>query len=158
MISLLKRRNIAIVGVLLYLVYAVFLLIVPAVEHLSPFVLWSNITLSPLTFNMYVGAIFSAIVSIAIFREYRDDGTELIISSKQITRTRIIIIKFAVLITFMIGYCVLLTTLPLMTFSFSSVTNYQIMSLIASIFLANFIFTIMFATIATFISIFMNKV
>jgi ABC-type transport system involved in multi-copper enzyme maturation permease subunit len=53
---------------------------------------------------MYVGALFSAVSSIFIFKQYRDDGTELIISSKPLTRKVMIITKFVLYISFCLTF------------------------------------------------------
>jgi ABC-2 type transport system permease protein len=109
---------------------------------------------------MLIGALFSAVLSIAIFKEYSDDGTELIIVSKPINRTKIIITKFIMFIVFSIAFALLSIFIGLATFAFQTGKDHPnlVGSLIFSMFISNLIFTLVFGFIAILVSLFLNKV
>ncbi|GHU33447.1 hypothetical protein FACS1894166_08920 [Bacilli bacterium] len=109
---------------------------------------------------MFVGALFSAVLAIAIFKEYADDGTELIIVSKPINRTKIIVTKFVMFIFFSMAFALSSILIALATFAFQQGKDNPnlVGSLILSVFVANFMFTIVFGFFAIVISLFLNKV
>ncbi|GHU47732.1 hypothetical protein FACS1894218_2780 [Bacilli bacterium] len=109
---------------------------------------------------MFIGALLSAVLGIAIFRDYSDDGTELIIVSKPINRTKIIVTKFVMFVTFSAGFASLSIFVDLGTFAFQSAQDNPSLvgSLILSTIISNFIFTLVFGFLAILISLFMNKV
>jgi ABC-2 type transport system permease protein len=107
---------------------------------------------------MYAGALLSAVLSISIFRDYHDNGTELIVVSKPITKRKIIFTKLLIFILTSIIFALISSLFCLFTLTFSQVTGYQVFSLIASVFLSNLIYCVIFGLIATVISLFLNKI
>jgi ABC-2 type transport system permease protein len=131
---------------------------VPAILKTTPFVIWSNTMMSPQIMLMYAGALLSAILSIAIFRDYRDNGTELIMVSKPINRQKIIFAKLLIFIITSIGFALVSCIVCVFTLGFKEVNGYQTFSLVISTFIANAIFCLIFGFIATVISLFLNKI
>jgi ABC-type transport system involved in multi-copper enzyme maturation permease subunit len=107
---------------------------------------------------MYVGALFSAILAIAIFKDYRDNGAELIVVSKPISRYKIILTKFLVYMFVSLIFVLFLALISLSTFSFGSVSGKDVGSLVFSIIISNLVFIIAFGFLSTIVSIFFSKV
>jgi ABC-2 type transport system permease protein len=114
--------------------------------------------MSPQVMLMYVGALLSAILSISIFRDYRDNGTELIVVSKPINRQKIVFSKLIIFIISSIGFALASCLICLFTLTFNEVSGYQAFSLMSSVFIANAIFCLIFGFIATVVSLFLNKI
>jgi ABC-2 type transport system permease protein len=114
--------------------------------------------LNPQSLLMYVMTIFGAIVSIAIFKEYRDDGTELILVTKPINRTKATVAKFVLFFVFAFSFSLLSLINAPFTFIFKDVTAVQVSNLVVSMLFANFIILIIFGMLATLISLFANKI
>jgi len=51
---------------------------------------------------LYAGALYTGLEAIAIFRDYQDNGTELLILAKPMTRIKIVLSKFFVYLIFCI--------------------------------------------------------
>jgi ABC-2 type transport system permease protein len=131
---------------------------VPAILKTTPFVLWSNPTMSIQMMLMYAGALLSAVLSISIFRDYHDNGTELIVVSKPITKRKIIVTKLLIFILASAIFALISSLFCLFTLTFKEVSGYQAISLAISVFLSNLIFCIILGFIATVISLFLNKI
>lgn len=157
-IGLLKRKSVVIVGFLYLLFIFIFLILVPSITNIDPLYIWSNSLVSPTTILMYVGALFSSISSIFIFKQYRDDGTELIISSKPLTRKAMIITKFVLYISFCLAFNLVASMIGWITLSFPFVSVYQAFSLSISILLANLVICLILGFISTFVSLYLNRV
>jgi ABC-type transport system involved in multi-copper enzyme maturation permease subunit len=68
---------------------------------------------------MYVGALLAAVFSISVFHDYIEDGTELIITSKPITRIKMTFAKFSVVVTLVTIFCLISTIFgPIIYFCF----------------------------------------
>jgi ABC-2 type transport system permease protein len=107
---------------------------------------------------LYVAVIFAAITSIAIFKDYRDDGTELILVSKPINRTKSTVAKFLLFFVFVFGFSLISLVNAPLTFIFSGVTDAQVSSLTLSLLFTNFIVLVIFGMMATLVSLFANKI
>jgi ABC-2 type transport system permease protein len=105
-----------------------------------------------------VASIFGAIISIAIFKEYRDDGTELILVTKPINRIKATIAKFTLFFFFTFGFALISLINAPITFIFKDVTVDQVNSLVFSMMFANFIVLVIYGMLATLISLFANKI
>lgn len=157
-IGLLKRKAVLIVGLLYLFFIFIFLILIPLITNINPLYIWSNNIVSPTNVLMYISALFSAIASIFIFKQYRDDGTELIIASKPLTRTTMIITKFVLYISFCLAFGLMASMLGWITLIFNQISAYQAFSLFISIFLANAIICLILGFVSVFVSLFLNRV
>ncbi|MDR2822965.1 MAG: hypothetical protein LBV37_00300, partial [Mycoplasmataceae bacterium] len=107
---------------------------------------------------MYIGALYAAVQSIAVFKEHRDNGSELIVVSKPINRIKIVSTKFAAYISFCLFFGVVSSLFMLFVFCFSGVTSAQVFGLVFSVLITNSIFMLIFGFLGTFTSIFLNKI
>jgi ABC-2 type transport system permease protein len=115
-------------------------------------------SVNPQTLLLYVAAIFGAIVSIAIFKDYRDDGTELILVTKPISRVKATVAKFVLFFAFTFGFTLITLINAPLTFVFKDVTTSQVNSLVTSMLFANFMILVIYGMLATLISLFANKI
>jgi ABC-2 type transport system permease protein len=102
--------------------------------------------------------IFGAIMSIAIFKEYRDDGTELILVTKPINRTKATVAKFILFFSFAFIFSLISLINAPITLIFKDVTADQASSLALSMMFSNFMVLVIFGMLATLISLFANKI
>jgi ABC-type transport system involved in multi-copper enzyme maturation permease subunit len=114
--------------------------------------------IKPQQMLMYIGAIFASLLAIAIFKDFRDNGTELIIVTKQLTRIRVVSIKFIVYILCCIIFGVFTALFTLFVLTFNSVTVDQAISLFLSVIIATTLFSLLFGFFACLVSIYLNKI
>ena len=96
-IQTIKRRPVWITWILFLFAIACFLIILPAASGIETLQLWANTSISfAQTIMGMITGIFTAILAINIFRDTQEEGTELIVISKPITRNKIVLTKFLV--------------------------------------------------------------
>lgn len=144
---------------MLYLfVIILFTLIVPNIVGQNPFLLWSNTVVNPQMFLTYIGSIFSALISIYIFKEYNDNGTELIISSKPLTRIKVVCMKFSACLTLLLTSSILFASISSLLLLTSSASGSQISGFLFSVITSGFALMLIYAMIATLVSFVLGKV
>jgi ABC-type transport system involved in multi-copper enzyme maturation permease subunit len=62
------------------------LLFVPKLVKIGPAVLWNNTIFDLQSFSVLILSIVCSIVAVVVFRDGREDGSELIVMSKPIAR------------------------------------------------------------------------
>jgi ABC-type transport system involved in multi-copper enzyme maturation permease subunit len=79
-------------------------------------------------FMLYCGALLSVTFSISIFSDYIENGTELIIASKPLTRFQIILGKFLALLSIILIFTLIdLLLVPIMKIVYyDSIDNSQL--------------------------------
>ena len=112
-LNTIKKKPIWVTWLLYLFAVSCFLILVPAIGRINTLQLWANTAL-PIcqTFTGMMAAIFTAILAINIFKDVNEEGTELIIISKPISRFKIVLTKFLVFGFFCLVVnlsCVLLT-------------------------------------------------
>ena len=96
-IQTIKRRPVWVTWILFLFAIACFLIILPAASGVETLQLWANTTVSfAQTIMAMIAGVFTAILAINIFRDSQEEGTELIVISKPITRNKIVLTKFLV--------------------------------------------------------------
>lgn len=125
---------------------------------MDPFQLWSSYTYNPQMEQLYIGAILTVLLSVSIFKDYIDDGTELIISSKQYTRWSRIMMKNLCLFTIICCASFLNLINVLLSFLIVHISGTDALSLLVSLFISTIILFVLFSSIATFFSMWLNKV
>ena len=79
---------------LLYvLIFLTFFIVVPAINKKFFLNAWLSNDGTLVTIITYINAIFSALIVVFIFKTPQDDGSELIISAKPLSRNKVILIK-----------------------------------------------------------------
>ena len=94
-LNIIRKKPIWITWLLFLVTCTSFLIILPIVGKINPLQLWANTSL-PIcqTFLWITIALFSSIITINIFKDINEEGTELIIISKPLTKIQITIAKF----------------------------------------------------------------
>ena len=113
---------------LIYFLYlAVILIIVPHAINRNPLFIWTLGGIDMPSFNLFFIAGFSAVLAITIFRITREDGTELIVSSKPLTKSQCLFLKtlvYVIIMLFVCVICVVITSLLLPVFGeYNEYTN-----------------------------------
>jgi ABC-2 type transport system permease protein len=109
-------------------------------------------------FLTYIGSIFSALISIYIFKEYNDNGTELIISSKPLTRIKVVCMKFSACLTLLLTSSILFASISSLLLLTSSASGSQISGFLFSVITSGFALMLIYAMIATLVSFVLGKV
>lgn len=149
-----------------WLFLLLILLVVPAILNYDPLFIWNNPILDVPSYTLIMVAVCSAINVTYIFREYRDDGTELIIVSKPLERWKILIAKLLVYLTITLVMVVACMLIFIFTFAFGQkranhITGVDFKVLGASIgsfVLGCFICSLFFGAIGIIISLISGKV
>lgn len=160
--TFLKRPFGYIIGIL-YIVYlSVILLIVPAVIKQDPLFIWNMAAFNMPIFNLFFIAAATSSIAVAIFRVGREDGTDLALSAKPITKRSTVALKTTTYILIMLIFCVLsliIISLILPIFGeYNAITNpYGVLiskyvGILLSTFVGNLVNMCFFGGIAVFIS------
>lgn len=152
-----SRKIIVISSFIFYsIVVCLYTSIIPILSGKSPMTLFS-IPFSTLLLMLLVGAAIS-IIAVEIFRTPIDDGTEILIVSKPISRKEIIITKLTIFLVYIL--LLSLTGAIITSFTFlnknSSINHGKI--LVLGLFLGTFINGLIFGSIATILSIYFKKI
>lgn len=94
-INTIKKKSIWITWLLFLFTCSCFLIILPAAAKMNTLQVWSNTTMSLCqTFMGMIAGLFTAVLAINIFKDTNEDGTELIVISKPISRFKLVMSKF----------------------------------------------------------------
>ena len=153
------KRPIWISAVIYIFVMFCFLILIPVLTSLNVVHIWSNSTMTVLqSFLLFICAIFTAVLAIGIFRDTNEEGTELIIISKPISRMKIIFGKF---IAFFI-MCLILNLatciIVCITLLLPSMQPTWFWSLLGSVFVGNVITFLVFGAIAILLCLIFNRI
>ena len=106
----------------------------------------------------YIIALIGAIIALFIFRQPQDDGSELLVCSKPLNHTKIIASKFIVFVLTVSMFAAGSSLISCFGFCLSNVNYWAVLSLIVSLFVVNFVFTLLYGSIAIIISIYHGKI
>ncbi len=157
MLNVCKKKSVWAIFILYLLALALYLYIVPSIMHQSPFLIWSQTVMSIQSVLSYISAIFSSLLILAIYKNFRDDGTELLIVSKPISREKMLLVKAGVYLTFCILLSFVAMLLGLFIYCFD-VPGSQQSGLVGSMFFTTLIFLVIFGAISLIVSIYLNKI
>lgn len=149
-----KRKPIWITWLLFLFTCTCFIIILPLAVEMNTLQVWANTTMAVCqTFMGMVASLFTAILAINIFKDSNEEGTELIIISKPISRTKIVLTKF-----FVFGaYCLLinLTTVLLSAFTIflPKTEPYFYGGLLISMFIGNLVTFAVFGSISILLTV-----
>ncbi len=160
--SFLKRPFGYIVAILYVVYLAVILLIVPSVLHFEPLFIWNVGGFNMPIFNLYFIAAMAASIAVAVFRTSRDDGMELNLAAKPLTKGTLVGIKTIVyllimLIVSLLSVVIVALIKPIFG-QYDELTNItgiqqsKYISLLLSVFVGNTVNMLLFGGIAVFIS------
>jgi len=149
----LKRKGVWITWLLYLLTVTAFIIILPVASTLSVYQLWSNTTVA--ICQAFVGlavAIFTAVLSVNIFKDVNEDGTDLIIISKPISRFRIVASKFLIFFTLCIIVNLTAVAVTSLTFFIPNLEKKFYWGLVLSMFIGNLVTFGLYGSIAILLS------
>ena len=141
-----------------YAIFALLVVVVPVVSN--SYLLWAWVV-KVRTFHVileYIIALIGAIIALFIFRQPQDDGSELLVCSKPLNHTKIIISKFIAFVLTVAIFAFGSSLICCFAFCIYNVNYWTVLSLIISLFAVNFIFTLLYGGIAIIISINHGKI
>ncbi|XQP54888.1 MAG: hypothetical protein ACOQNV_02000 [Mycoplasmoidaceae bacterium] len=157
------KRPFGYVIAILYIVYlAVILVIVPAALHFEPLFIWNIGGFNMPIFNLFFIAGSAASIAVAVFRTGRDDGSDLNISAKPLTKGATVGLKTAVYLLIMLIIC--LITIAIIALvkpifgeynevtNITGITSTKYRGLILSVLVGNLVNMLFFGGISVFIS------
>lgn len=157
------KRPFGYVIALLFVIYlAIILLIVPSALHLQPLFIWNLGGFNMPIFNLFFIAGAAASIAVAVFRTGRDDGTDLNLSAKPLTKRTTVLIKTSVYLLIMLIVLAITLVIGLLVMpvfgQYNESTNItgiepqKYVGLILSILIGNLINMLFFGGISVFIS------
>ena len=97
-------------------------------------------------------------IALFIFKQPQDDGSELLICSKPLTHKKVIASKFIVFVITSLLFALGSSLITCFAFCMNNVNYWTVLSLILSLFVVNFIFTLLYGGIAIILSIRHGKI
>ncbi len=152
-VNTIKRKPIWITWLLFLFTCTSFIIILPAAAKMNTLEVWANTTMAICqTFMGMVASLFTAVLAINIFKDTNEEGTELIIISKPISRIKIVLTKFL-----LFGFFCLLVNLSTVLLSVFTIflprTEPQFYwGLIVSMFIGNAVTFMVFGSISILVS------
>ncbi len=155
--TIIKKKSIWWITLLYLFLISLYLYIVPSIAKTSCFLFWTNSVVSIQSVISYISCIFSSLLILGIYKDFRDDGTELLIVSKPISRNKVQGAKALTYLTCAITLSLLASFFGLFIYCFD-VPGYQQSGLIGSLFLITLIVQLIFGGIILLVSIYLNKI
>ncbi|MCQ3908336.1 MAG: hypothetical protein MJ200_01995 [Mycoplasmoidaceae bacterium] len=157
------KRPFGYIIAILYIVYlSVILVIVPAALKFEPLFIWNVGGFNMPIFNLFFIAGSAASIAVAVFRTGRDDGSDLNISAKPLTKNSTVLIKTAVYLLIMLIICLLTTGIVALVKpifgEFNEITNItgitieKYRGLVLSVLVGNIVNMLFFGGISVFIT------
>ncbi|WEK82859.1 MAG: ABC transporter permease [Mycoplasma sp.] len=156
--TLLKRWSLWVIISVYFCVIIGLLVIVPIFTNLYFITFWLSSFKFVQTFILYVIAIFSGMMAVYVFREHQENGTELIIFAKGISRNKIIFGKFISFLSFGLLFSLITSFSALFCFSLPHVNKGAVSSLLIALLIGNIVSFLFFGSTGIIFSLFFNKV
>jgi len=157
------RRPVGYILPILYILYlAIIFIIVPKILNNNPLFIWNLTTFNIPIFSLFFLAAACAALAITIFRTSREDGTELSLSAKPLTKGSMVGLKVLVYLTIMLVVTAITVVIALLIkpiFGIYSSTNTHGISekeyrgIVLSILVGNLVNILFFSGISVLISI-----
>ena len=153
-----KKKVFYFVNFVYLLVFVIFIYLIPLIKNSYIASIWTNQTFVPQQILLYLHLAISPLLVTYIFKTSQEDGSELIISSKPISRFKIIFAKF--LCFFIIALILSILSATILCFGFLvPESNYHlVISLIISVFFLNLIALMVFGGLLILLSLKLGKV
>lgn len=153
---LLKKTSLYVAVFAYFILVLTFSLVVPMLSGSNPITIISNPIMS--MFLLFGMAVVSCFIAIEIFRTSIDDGTELLVVSKPLSRREIVFVKLTVFIVSILVVSLLTGAIGATSFiSTNSYVNDNI-NIVIGFFVGSFVVGMIFGSLATIISVYAKKV
>lgn len=160
--TFIKRPFGYVIPLLFVLYLSVILIIVPKVMHFQPLFVWTVGGFNMPVFNLYFIAASAAALAVCIFRTGREDGTDLNLSAKPLTKGSAVAMKTLVFIVIMFAFSALALVVAAIVLPIfgqyneatnpTGITLDKYRALILSILFGNFVNMLLFGGIAVLIT------
>lgn len=152
-LNVIRKKPIWITWLLFLVTCTSFLIILPVTTKINPLQFWANASL-PIcqTFLWITISLFSAIIVINIFKDINEEGTELIIASKPLTKMQITIAKFLLFVTVAILISLSALIISLFTIFLPCMEKQFFWNLVTSMFIGNMVAFCFFGSISILLS------
>lgn len=146
----------------IYLVYlAVIFLIVPSALHFEPLAIWNIAAFNMPIINLFFISATSASIAVAVYRTSREDGMDLNLSAKPLTKGITVMVKTTVYLIIMLVICLLSVAIVSLTkpifgeynlfTNITGIVTSKYKGLMLSMFVGNLVNMLLFGGIAIFI-------
>ncbi len=156
LLLMLRKPSIYIMTILYWAASLALIVIVPIISKTNPMNIMSYAYMP--MYLMIFCAMLSAVYAIQLFRTNIDDGTEILIISKPITRREILVSKFAIFITTILFVAVIEALFTLFA-NFNPLATWSDISILSlGSFVATIIDSFVFGSISIITSIYIKKI
>lgn len=154
-----KKRPVWITWLLYAFTITMFIIVLPAAARMNPYQVWANTTMTVCeTFLGMAVALFTAVLAINVFKDSNEEGTELIIISKPISRQKIVWTKFLIFFTFCLLLNLTAVFVAVLTIFIPGSDQQFYWGLIVSMFIGNVVSFGVFGSIAILLTVNFAKV
>ena len=156
------KRPFGYIVALIYLLYlAVIFLIVPKALHFAPLTIWNIAGFNMPIINLFFISAAAASIAVALFRTSRDDGMDLNLSAKPLTKVITVLVKTSVyliitLVMCLLSVCIVALIKPIfgeydLIAHITGIEISKYKGLMLSIFVGNLVNMLLFGGVAIFI-------
>lgn len=154
-----KKRPVWITWLLYLFTATMFIIVLPAAARVNPYHVWANTTMAICqSFLGMTVALFTAVLAINVFKDSNEEGTELIIISKPISRPKIILTKFLLFGLFCIMVNLTAVIVSAFTIFIPGTEKEFYWGLVVSMLIGNLVSFAVFGSIAILLSVKFAKV
>ncbi|EGZ31766.1 ABC transporter permease [Malacoplasma iowae] len=156
-LSLIGKKVIVLCGLLAYaIIICLYTSIIPILSEKPPISLFRS-SYSTSLLMLLVAAVIS-IIAVEIFRTPIDDGTELLIVSKPISRKEIVFVKLFIFLLYILLLSLIGTIIASFAFLNSSSSKDDSTTLVLGVLLGTIVNGLLFGSITTILSIYLKKI
>lgn len=154
-----KKRPVWITWLLYLFTATMFIIVLPVAARINPYHVWANTTMAVCqSFLGMAVALFTSVLAINVFKDSNEEGTELIIISKPISRPKIILTKFLLFGTMCLIVNLTAVVLSMFTIFIPGTEKEFYWGLVVSMLIGNLVAFAVFGSIAILLSVKFAKV
>ncbi len=158
-INTVKKKSIWITWVLFLFTCTSFLIILPIFAEMNTLQVWANTTMAVCqTFMGMVAGLYTAVLAINIFKDTNEEGTELIVISKPISRFKLVMSKFILFGCYCLMINLTAVAISAFTYFLPKTEKEFYVGLLVSMFIGNLITFGVFGSISILLTVKFAKV
>lgn len=155
--ALISKKISIYISIAIYLLLILsYTLVVPLMAKKQPIELFL-FPIAP-SFLLFAMVVVSCFIAIEIFRTPIDDGTELLVVSKPLSRRQICMVKFVIFFIYIIAISILASIFATLSFAVPQSEPEDNKNIVIGILFASFIIGSLFGSLAIFFSLFSKKI
>lgn len=153
-----RRFTLWIIGVIYMVVIIALMVIIPIISNVFYLIMYTMTFAFVQVIFLYITAIFSALIAVYVFKIFSDDGTELLINSKPISRNKTVIVKFLVFILVSLFFAFFSSLAVFFVFLLPNIVYTTVFHLWLAIIVGNIICMLFFGSISVAFCLWFNKI